>query len=426
MLTSLSLSTSDVHRMLIFRILCVSSKRLYQSNSYDYFLSFSGVYIESCLWRVVSSNKIQDTYYAKTKWNAFAGFFMNTNSVVGTSLKVTLPASAKGKLGIEAQLYTGDESLCQDAWLIGSPGWAPSSASRCIAGSYLKYDEPQSCTVKFIPPAGYALVSPYKCSQYYFELASAGNNDLPSAYDGLLEDFVTLRFDRVMYTKPQRATPIIDSRFTFGPSYLGSYESVPYYFVANGNNFLLTNISGADWTVEVEKNLGSPSNLTVFLMESEARRKWKDSCDAGDTCSLPTELAIKVPVCNDVFCSGSVRGLKKDAQYTLIVASSHWSENAFQGMFQQVEDMPIKDQQLSQIIKVLFLPTDLQSTQNFLLRSTRCTIQLYFSFVVSAWCLLCGFEVLLCFDFKLYFVNGVLPSGLTLVSFFFCCHRNAH
>ena len=134
---------------------------------------------------------------------------------------------------------------------------------------------------------------------------------------------------------PLTPTPALADSLTMGPTGYqletpapsvdtNSTKGKPYHYsMQSYRTYLISNATGVDWTVKIQKKLSNTgtedSELTVFLLKEAGLNEWIAQCNG--VCTPPAEMAWNGTLCTGEECSGSARNLgAKSSKYYLWVS----------------------------------------------------------------------------------------------------------
>jgi hypothetical protein len=142
-------------------------------------------------------------------------------------------------------------------------------------------------------------------------------------------------------------TIITNSTSTKGAAY--------HYSMQSYRTYLISNMTGADWSVRIQKTLSDTgtedSELTVFLLKEAALNAWIAECKG--ICTPPAEQAWNGTLCTGDNCQGSARGLgAKASKYYLWVSYTKAWGPLFSGTYSNSGPItsPYNGQQVSVVI----------------------------------------------------------------------------
>lgn len=171
---------------------------------------------------------------------------------------------------------------------------------------------------------------------------------------------------------PLTPTPALVDSFIMGPTGYQLESPTPtaaittknstatyHYSMQSYRTYLISNVTGADWTVKIQKTLTDTgtedSELTVFLLKEAGLNEWIAECNG--ICTPPAEKAWNGTLCTGEECKGSARGLgPKTSKYYLWVSyTKAWGPN-FSGMYSESgpTSSPYNAQQVSVVIDPKF------------------------------------------------------------------------
>jgi hypothetical protein len=101
-------------------------------------------------------------------------------------------------------------------------------------------------------------------------------------------------------------------------------KATPYHYsMQSYRTYLISNATGADWTVRIQKTLTEDgtedAELTVFLLKEASLNEWIAQCNG--VCNPPAETSWNGTLCTGDECKGSARGFgAKSSKYYLWVS----------------------------------------------------------------------------------------------------------
>jgi hypothetical protein len=336
----------------------------------------------SCAWHHMQSNRLAETIRIHS-WGTNAvqgkgargpGQLNFRGTLCQLTLTAVLPENSINKYGAYLSLQGGP-------YMAGyGSGFATDMADHrretmTVGCTILPSSAKRNCTVKLIPPTGYALDDRFIANSLYVDFFTVDPDriqQLKTMYQltpnkRMYVDLVhhwkrctTEELDEKAAAAPAAiptnqqnsisnskervvGTNIVDDRVVFGPTEysLAQLNGNDAYFEVDYRTYFIESVTGIDYEVVVGKQVAEMSTngksrssfkkkrtpLTVFFAKEPKDFYLGIDCDydpkdkTASTCIPPTDLKLNgTKVCKGYVCRGSVRGLDPKQQYFLWVS----------------------------------------------------------------------------------------------------------
>jgi len=284
--------------------------------------------------------------------------------ICGASFNTTLPGKLKNKVGVVVQQLDGPNNKEKHS------AFGPNLeviASTCTAGG--QNSNSRSCSTSIIPPSTLTYREDYKFSQKLTHSFFTSDTDMITQFNttGKLDTADEIQYTVVSKAFPCKlgplpATPALSDIFTMGSTGYHLETPIPtvptiptsnttnstdspqpyHYSMQSYRTYMISNATGADWTVRIQKTLSKTgtenSELTVFLLRESALTDWIAECKG--ICNPPAEMAWKGTLCTGKECKGSARGLgAKHSKYYLWVSYTKAWGPLYNGTYSDTEPL---------------------------------------------------------------------------------------
>jgi hypothetical protein len=303
----------------------------------------------SCIWRQIGSKSITDIQEFSTRVGSMSMDVSYDASVVeggicGATFNTSLPGNMKNKVGVIVQQLDGPNNKEKHS------AFGPDLeviASTCTAGG--QNGSSRSCSTSVIPPSTLTYREDYKFNHKLTHSFFTADTDMIKQFNktGKLKNGNKIEYSVVTEAfpctlGPLSATPALSDTFTMGSTQYQLETPTPtiptipttsnttttsgqpyHYSMQSYRTYLISNATGADWTVRIEKTLSNTgtenSELTVFLLKEGALTDWIAECKG--MCNPPAEMAWNGTLCTGKECTGSAQALgAKFSKYYLWVS----------------------------------------------------------------------------------------------------------
>ncbi|KAL4513520.1 hypothetical protein Ndes2526B_g07571 [Nannochloris sp. 'desiccata'] len=337
----------------------------------------------SCIWRQINSNFVTDIQNFSSRVGSMSMDVSYDPAVVeggicGASFNTSLASGMKKKVGVIVQQLDGPNNK-EEHSAFGP--YLEVIASTCTAGG--QNSTSRSCSTSIIPPSTLTYREDYKFNHTLSHSFFTTDTDLITQFNttGKLNNANKIQYTVVTKAFPCKLgpltpTPALSDIFTMGSTGYqletptptaptsGTTSSTnstqPYHYsMQSYRTYLISNATGADWTVQIQRTLSNTgtenSELTVFLLKEAALTDWIAECKG--ICTPPAEMALNGTLCTGKECKGSVRGLgAKNSKYYLWVSFTKAWGPLFSGTYSNSGPLrsPYNAQQVSVVIDPKF------------------------------------------------------------------------
>ncbi|KAL4523543.1 hypothetical protein Ndes2437B_g00137 [Nannochloris sp. 'desiccata'] len=295
----------------------------------------------SCVWHQLADAKTIDRQIVYNRAGSVIVSGINyQGTVCSTTMKVTLPSSAKSRWGSYIRLLSGPQNT--SVYIDSTSPREAFVSSSCTIGK----GAADSCTLKNTAPKGKALTPAFRENSAVLEffttdkaLIEQWSANQRLYYNSTLKFKLEIEGTRCRDpNKYPKETPALLDEVAFGPTSYMLNENPKHYFLRSYRAYRVSNVSGINWSVNVTKSMhrsGNKTRLTSMLMRESDYFTWADQCTTN--CKPPENLALPKTVCKGLYCARKIRGLGPIKEIWPRV----WS---LQPVLQRQEEQEVKDE----------------------------------------------------------------------------------
>jgi hypothetical protein len=280
----------------------------------------------SCVWHQLADAKTVDRQIVYNRAGSVVVNGVNyQGTICSTSLKVTLPSSAKGRWGAYMRMLSGPQNT--SVYLDSTSPRESFVTAGCTVGR----GAGDSCILKNTAPKGTALTPFFKQNAAVMEffttdkaLIDQWNTSGRLSYNSTLKFKLEIEGTRCRDPKNYpKETPALLDEVAFGPTSYMLNENPKHYFLRTYRAYKVSNVSGIDWSVNVTKSMdksGNKTRLTSMLMRESDYFTWASN-NCTTNCTPPEDLALPHTICKGLVCTRKIRGLgATSGAYRLLVS----------------------------------------------------------------------------------------------------------
>jgi hypothetical protein len=313
----------------------------------------------SCIWHQLADTKTIDRQILYNRGGSVIASGVNyQGSICSTTMRMTLPSSAKGRWGSYMRLLSGPQNVS-----LNVDSTSPRE-SFVTAGCTLGKGAANSCKLTNTAPKGKALTPSFKENAAVIEffttdkdLIKQYNDTKRLSYNSTLKFKLEFEGTRCRDTEPYpKETPALLDQVVFGPTSYMLNETPKRYFLRTYRAYRVSNVTGIDWSVDVLKSMeksGNKTRLTSFLMREQDYFTWADKCITN--CTPPEDLALPHTICKGLACTGKIRALgAANGAYRLLVSYPEISSFISKSSFSNTEEVETRFKK--ELVKVEIWP----------------------------------------------------------------------